>query len=78
MQRKNKKPKKDFIEVENLEGETGEILGNTIFVEAPLAQKVAENSSSLHCGEHDILSRRLAIIVFVNAVHFRKSDVDYA
>lgn len=78
MQRKNKKPKKDFIEVENLEGETREILRNTIGVEAPLAQKVAENSSSLRCGEHDILSRRLAIIVFVNAVHFRKSDVAYA
>jgi len=56
MQRKNKKPKKDFIEVENLEGETREILGNTIGVEVPLAQKVAENSSSLRCGEHDILS----------------------
>ena len=78
MQRKNKKPKKDFIEVENLEGETREILGNTIGVEAPLAQKVAENSSSLRCGEYDILSRRLAIIVFVNAVHFRKTDVAYA
>jgi hypothetical protein len=78
MQRKNKKPKKDFIEVENLEGETREILGNTIGVEAPLAQKVAENSSSLRSGEHEILSRRLAIIVFVNAVHFRKTDVVYA
>ena len=36
MQRKNKKPKKDFIEVENLEGETKEILGNAIGAEAQL------------------------------------------
>ena len=78
MQRKNKKPKKDFIEVEKLEGETREIHRNTLGVETPLAQKFAENSSSLRYGEHDILSRRLAIIVFVNAVHFRKSDVAYA
>lgn len=74
MQRKNKKPKKDFIEVENLEGETKEILGNTLGVEAPLAQKVAENSSYLRCGEQDILSRRLAVIVFVNAVNFTSEN----
>jgi hypothetical protein len=36
MQRKTKKPKKDFIEVEYLEGETEEILGNAIDAEAQL------------------------------------------
>lgn len=36
MQRKTKKPKKDFIEVEYLEGETEEILGNAIDAETQL------------------------------------------